>query len=62
MVYLIGLFFVLTVVALVVGLVGFAQGGEFNKKHGNRMMRFRIIFQAVAVVLGLALVAMAAKR
>ena len=61
MVYIIGLFFILTIAALVIGLAGFARGGEFNRKHGNSMMRFRLIFQAVAVVLGLALVAMAAK-
>lgn len=60
--YLIGIFIILTVLALVIGLAGFARGGEFNKKYGNTMMRFRIIFQAVAVVLGLILVAMAAKR
>ncbi len=62
MVYLIGLFFILTVLALVIGLVAFSRGGDFNQKYGNRMMKFRIIFQAVAVVLGLTLVAMAAKR
>lgn len=61
MVFLIGIFFILTVVALVVGLVAFSLGGDFNKKYGNRMMKFRILFQAVAVVLGLTLVAMTAK-
>lgn len=62
MVYLIGLFFVLTVLALIIGLAGFAQGGEFNRKYGNKMMRFRIMFQFVAVVLGLMLVAMSARK
>lgn len=36
---------------LMVGIGGFAKGGEFNRKHGNRIMRYRIIAQAVAVVL-----------
>lgn len=36
---------------LMTGIGGFARGGEFNRKHGNRMMRWRIIAQAVAVVL-----------
>ncbi|RJL18020.1 twin transmembrane helix small protein [Paracoccus siganidrum] len=38
-------------VILMTGIGGFARGGEFNRKHGNRMMRWRIIAQAVAVVL-----------
>lgn len=36
---------------LATGIGGFARGGEFNRKHGNRMMRWRIIAQAVAVAL-----------
>lgn len=36
---------------LMTGIGGFARGGEFNRKHGNRMMRWRIIAQALAVVL-----------
>lgn len=38
-------------VILAVGIGGFAKGGEFNRHHGNRMMRWRIIAQAVAVAL-----------
>lgn len=40
-----------TVVVLMIGIGGFAKGGEFNKKYGNLMMRLRILFQAIAVVL-----------
>lgn len=36
---------------LLVGIGGFAKGGEFNRRHGNRMMRWRIIAQAVVVLL-----------
>ena len=32
-------------------VVGFAKGGDFNRKHANRIMRYRIIAQAVAVAL-----------
>lgn len=39
------------VVILMVGIGGFAKGGEFNRKHGNRMMRWRIYAQLFAVVL-----------
>ncbi len=38
-------------VILMIGIGGFAKGGEFNRKHANRLMRYRIIAQAVAVVL-----------
>jgi len=36
---------------LMVGIGGFAKGGEFNRKHANRIMRWRIIAQFVAVLL-----------
>lgn len=36
---------------LLIGVGGFARGGEFNRRHGNRLMRYRIIAQAVAVAL-----------
>jgi len=36
---------------LLFGIGGFATGGEFNRKHANRIMRYRIYAQAVAVVL-----------
>lgn len=43
---------VLSVLAiLAVGIGGFGRGGEFNAKHGNRMMRWRIYAQAIAVAL-----------
>ncbi|MEE4121319.1 MAG: twin transmembrane helix small protein [Paracoccaceae bacterium] len=38
-------------VILLIGIGGFARGGEFNKKHANKVMRWRIGAQAVAVVL-----------
>ncbi|MEM9710509.1 MAG: twin transmembrane helix small protein [Pseudomonadota bacterium] len=36
---------------LLVGIIGFAKGGEFNRKHANRIMRYRIIAQFAAVAL-----------
>ena len=42
---------------LAVGIGGFAKGGEWNRRNGNRMMRWRLIAQALAVVLILLLVA-----
>ena len=40
-----------TLGALVVGLAGFFQGGEFNRKYGNKLMQARVGLQAIAVVL-----------
>ena len=38
-------------IILMIGIGTFARGGEVNRKYGNRMMRYRIIAQAVAVIL-----------
>lgn len=38
-------------IILMIGIGIFAKGGEVNRKYGNRMMRYRIIAQAVAVIL-----------
>jgi hypothetical protein len=40
-----------TVGVLLVGLVGMARGGEFNKKYGNHLMRARVISQGSTVLL-----------
>jgi hypothetical protein len=37
-------------VILAIGIGGFAKGGEFNRKHANRLMRYRIAAQALAVL------------
>ena len=36
---------------LLFGIGSFARGGEFNRRNANRLMRWRIIAQAVAIVL-----------
>jgi hypothetical protein len=36
---------------LMVGVGGFAKGGDFNRKHANKIMRLRIAAQAVAIAL-----------
>ena len=48
-VILIALFAVVAILAT--GIGGFGAGGAFNAKHGNRMMRWRIIAQAIAIAL-----------
>lgn len=43
-------------IILLIGIGGFAKGGDFNRKHANRIMRYRIGAQFIAVVLILAFV------
>ena len=51
------LFIVVVIAVLIVlgilltGIGGFAKGGDFNKKHANRIMRYRIYAQFIAVAL-----------
>jgi ABC-type dipeptide/oligopeptide/nickel transport system permease subunit len=42
---------VATFVVLLVGIVVMLRGGEFNRKHGNTLMRLRVAMQALAVAL-----------
>ena len=47
--------------AIVAGILGWgiltmARGGEYNIKNSNRIMRYRIIFQAIALVVILILI------
>lgn len=41
---------VAVVIILMFGLGGFAGGGAFNKKNSNKLMRYRIGAQFVAVI------------
>ena len=38
------------------GVLTMARGGEYNIKNSNRIMRYRIIFQAIALVVSLLLI------
>ena len=48
---------ILTVALLIVaailgwGVLTMARGGDYNVKNSNRIMRYRIIFQAVALII-----------
>lgn len=42
---------VLVLASLVLGLVSMLRGGEFNKKHGNNLMRARVGLQGLAILL-----------
>ena len=40
------------------GVITMARGGEYNKKNSNKILRYRIVFQAAAlfIFLGLLLI------
>lgn len=39
------------VAVLMVGIGGFARGGDFNRKYANKIMRLRLLAQFIAVLL-----------
>lgn len=43
-------------IILMFGIGSFAKGGNFSKKYSNKLMRWRIIAQAIAVLLIIAFV------
>jgi hypothetical protein len=49
--FLILLSMLLTAGVLFVGVVGFSRGGAFNQKYGNLLMRTRVGFQALTLIL-----------
>lgn len=51
MIVLLVLAMVATVGVLFLGLFSMARGGEFNERNSNKLMRARIVCQAVALVL-----------
>ncbi len=34
---------------LMIGVLGMAKGGAFNKKYGNKLMQARVILQGIAL-------------
>jgi hypothetical protein len=46
----------LTLGVLFLGLFSMARGGDFNRKYGNLLMRFRVVAQFVAILLVLLLI------
>jgi hypothetical protein len=49
--FLIPLAILATAVVLIVGVVGFARGGKFNAKYGNKLMQMRVLLQLIAIIL-----------
>ena len=46
----------LVLIVLMLGIGSFLRGGEISKKYSNKLMRIRIIAQAIAVLLIIAFV------
>jgi hypothetical protein len=46
---LMGVFALLTLGTLLVGITAMGKGGAFNDKYGNKLMRLRVIFQGLAI-------------
>jgi hypothetical protein len=44
-----GLFALLTLGVLMVGVVSMGKAGEFNRKYSNKLMRMRVMFQLATV-------------
>ena len=43
------LFMAATLVVVVVGVIAMAVNGKLNKNHSNKLMRLRVLFQAIAI-------------
>lgn len=44
------IFAMATLAIMLTGVFGMAQGGAFNKRYGNKLMRLRILFQLAAIL------------
>lgn len=48
---LLALALIATLATLVIGIFAMIKGGDFNKKHGNKLMQARVICQGAAILL-----------
>ena len=44
-----GIFAVLTLGSLMVGVVSMGKAGDFNRKYANKLMRLRVMFQLATI-------------
>jgi|TARA_Y100000996_G_scaffold248062_1_gene195062 hypothetical protein len=44
------LFMAVTLAVVVVGVIAMAINGKLNKNHSNKLMRLRVLFQAIAIL------------
>ena len=50
-VFLIPIALIAVLIVLGLGVFGMARGGDFNSRHSNRLMRWRVILQFAAIIL-----------
>ena len=43
------LFMAATLGVVVIGVIAMAVNGKLNKNHSNKLMRLRVLFQAIAI-------------
>ena len=43
-------FMLATLAVLVIGVIAMAVNGKLNKNHSNKLMRLRVLFQAIALL------------
>ena len=44
------LFMAATLAVVVIGVIAMAVNGKLNKNHSNKLMRLRVLFQAIAIL------------
>ena len=44
------LFMAATLAIIVIGVIAMAVNGKLNKNHSNKLMRLRVLFQAIAIL------------
>ena len=49
--YILYISMLIVVLVLGWGLITMARGGEYNKSKSNLLMRYRIVFQAIAILI-----------
>ena len=48
--FILVLFMLATFAIVVVGVIAMAVNGKLNKNHSNKLMRLRVLFQAIAIL------------
>ncbi len=43
-------FMAITLAIVVIGVIAMAVNGKLNKNHSNKLMRLRVLFQAIAIL------------
>ena len=46
----------MALLVVLIGVIAMAKNGNFNKKYSNKLMRMRVLFQGVAVIVFAAII------